>query len=308
MGFVLSILYIVTYYLTPRVIFVQLADFRIELILASLVVLLSMPKLAGSLILKTPQSFALLGLTLAVFLSVLVALHWPGGALTALLGFIPCALSYYLACLYCNSIKRLQVLVVMLVFVCLFVMANGYIELARGFQASVMSQPGFMGSSYLFAGQNETGEWIFRLRGLGVINDPNDFGQLLVCVIPLVFIIWKPKKIFRNLFFVLLPVSSLLFGTYMTHSRGALLALMAIVIVAFRRRIGTVPALLLGAGVFAAAMAMHFTGGRQISHRGRLRSNSSLGRRLADIKISSIIWSRARRFCRQLRWVRSYST
>jgi O-antigen ligase len=40
---------------------------------------------------------------------------------------------------------------------------------------------------------------------------------------------------------------------------------MAISIVAARRRIGILPALLLAGGLFAAAMALHFTGGRGIS-------------------------------------------
>lgn len=118
---------------------------------------------------------------------------------------------------------------------------------------------------YLMAQQNETGEYLYRLRGLGLINDPNDFGQLLVCLIPLLFIFWHTKKILWNFGFVLLPVCVLLFGVYLTHSRGALLALSAVAVMAVRRRIGTLPALLIAGGVFAAAMALNFTGGRDIS-------------------------------------------
>jgi O-antigen ligase len=44
-----------------------------------------------------------------------------------------------------------------------------------------------------------------------------------------------------------------------------MLALMVVAIVASRRRIGTVPALLLGAVLFAAASALQFTGGRDSS-------------------------------------------
>jgi O-antigen ligase len=44
-----------------------------------------------------------------------------------------------------------------------------------------------------------------------------------------------------------------------------LLALLAVMILAARRRTGTLPALLLAAGVFIAAMALNFTGGRDIS-------------------------------------------
>jgi O-antigen ligase len=109
------------------------------------------------------------------------------------------------------------------------------------------------------------GTWIYRVRGLGEINDPNDFGQLLVCEIPLLFIFWRPKKTARNLAFVILPACALVYGIYLTHSRGALLALGVVVLVAARRRIGTVPAVIFAGALFAGAMALHFTGGRGIS-------------------------------------------
>jgi len=118
---------------------------------------------------------------------------------------------------------------------------------------------------YLLPTTNLFGEQVYRLRGQGLINDPNDFGQLLVCVIPLMFIFWRAKKMFRNIVFVALPVCALLFGVYLTHSRGALLALLAVVIMAVRRRTGTLPALLIAGVLFFAAMATNFTGGRDIS-------------------------------------------
>ena len=52
--------------------------------------------------------------------------------------------------------------------------------------------------------RNNAGEWFYRLRGLGEIHDPNDFGQLLVCAIPLMFIFWRAKKMLRNFAFVIL--------------------------------------------------------------------------------------------------------
>jgi hypothetical protein len=97
------------------------------------------------------------------------------------------------------------------------------------------------------------------------LNDPNDLAQLIVCCIPLTFFFWRPRKLFRNTVFVLLPVSALLFGAFLTHSRGSVLALLAMIVVAARRRIKTLPALLLAGVLFVAAMAMQFTGGRGIS-------------------------------------------
>ena len=192
---------------------------------------------------------------------------------SAFLDFIPNAFAFFLVCLHCNSKRKLQVVVLMLLFVCLFVIAHGSIDLLRGVPEGATAQPGAAESvndaawniehPYLLAMRNDQGQLFYRLRGLGLINDPNDFGQLLVCVTPLLFFFWRPKKLLLNIAFVILPVCVLLFGVYLTHSRGALLALMAVAIVAARRRIGTLPALLLAGVLFVAAMALHFTGGRR---------------------------------------------
>jgi len=79
------------------------------------------------------------------------------------------------------------------------------------------------------------------------------------------FIFWRPKKTPRNILLVLIPVCALLYGVFLTHSRGALLALMAMIILAARRRIGTLPAVLIAIGVFFATTLLNFTGGRDIS-------------------------------------------
>jgi O-antigen ligase len=234
-------------------------------VLAALVFVVSLPALPRSYLLKTPQSLALIGMALATFLSVLIAEHWLGGGLQAFLDFIPCAFAYYLICLHFNSKRRLKILVLMMLFVCLFIIARGSIEQMHGVPDIVSSPSEFASNSYLMAMKNDAGEWFYRLRGQGQINDPNDLGQVIVSVIPLVFIFWRPKRSMANFVFVILPVCVLLYGTFMTHSRGALVALMAVAVVAARRRIGTLPALLVAIALFAAATALHFTGGREVS-------------------------------------------
>jgi O-antigen ligase len=274
MGFVLSILYFVTYYLTPGTVFGPLAEYHVELILALLVIGVSLPQLLKSFILKTPQSLALLGLALAMFLSILIGMHWLRGAAVSILGFIPNAFAYFLVCLHCNSIKRLKIIVLMLLFVCLFVIGHGYVGQLRGVAEGAIPPGGTVGAPlesgptetpYLLRQMSNPQDWFYRLRGQGEINDPNDFGQLVACVIPLVFIFWRPKRILWNITCVVLPECVLLYGIYFTHSRGALLALMAMAVVSARERIGTVPSLLVAGGLYIAAMALHFTGGRDIS-------------------------------------------
>lgn len=275
MGFVLSIFYLVVAYLGTGTVFGPLAPFHIELILAVLVFFVSLPTLAGSFMAKTPQALSVIGLAFAVFLSVLIGAHWAGGAVRAFLDFIPNAFAYFLICLHCNSKKKLQALVLMLLFVCLFVIVQGSVDLLHGLPESGPLQPEAAQSAglslwnlehpYVFAMRNDVGEWLYRLRGLGFLNDPNDFAQLIVCLIPLMFIFWRPKKKVQNAAFVLLPLCALLYGVFLTHSRGAIVALTAVLLVAARRRIGTLPALLLAGGLFVAAQALHVSGGREIS-------------------------------------------
>lgn len=272
MGFVLSLLYLVIYYLTPTTVFGQLAVYRIELIVAVLVMIASLPRLAGSIIFKTPQSLALIGFAFATLLSVVIGAHWLSGGITAFLLFIPNAFAYYLVCLHCDSRKRLQLLVLAMLFVCFFVLGQGLAEMHRGLPEggsgdSDSDSAIFVNSdtSYFVGMSNDQGQWFYRLRGMGEINDPNDYAQLLVSVLPLVFIFWRPRQKIRNFLFVIVPSCILLYATYLTHSRGSMLALAAIAIVASRRRIGTIPALVLAAGLFAGASALHFTGGREIS-------------------------------------------
>lgn len=277
MSLFLTVLYFATYYLTPPVLFGPLAVARVEVIIAILILFVSLFRLKGFIVLKTPHLLALVGLAFASFLSVLFGMHWISGAVQALPSFVPCAFGYILVCLHCNSRKKLQILVCMLVFVCLFVIAHGFIDLHYGVLKS-----GSLRSEVIEDTESDTSLWniehpyllgadynakksVYRLRGLGLINDPNDFGQLVVCVIPLVFIFWRTKRPFRNLIFVFFPVSMLMYGVFLTHSRGTLLALIAIAVVAVRRFIGMLPALLLACVLFAAAMALNFTGGRDIS-------------------------------------------
>jgi O-antigen ligase len=264
MGFFLSVVYFFVTYLGTSALLGSLASLHIELIVACLALIVSLPSLPGSILLKTPQSLALVGLAAAVFLSVLMT-GWLGGAVQAFLAFTPSAFAYCLICLHCNSKKRLQIIVLMLLFVCLFVIAHGCLDLHYGVSEVSAHQSETAASSYLLGQTNDAGEHFYRLMGQGFLHDPNDFAQMLVCVIPLVFIFWQERRIFANIICVILPACALLYGTYLTHSRGAILALTAMLAVAARRRIGWFFSLLLAGAIFALASVLHFSGGREIS-------------------------------------------
>lgn len=283
MGFVLSILYLAIYYVTPTYLFGSLADSHIQVIIASLAVLFSIPALIKSFLFRNPQSLALIGLAIAVFLSDAIGRHWIGGGQSALLNFIPNGMAFFLICLHVTTKRRVQIVIAMLLAVCLLDISHGFYDLRHGVAQSgtaPVKDPtkdvalGATASPYLLKQENDSGETTYRIQGLGEINDPNDLGQLIVCVIPLLFVFWRKGRMITNAPFVLLPVAILLFGVYLTHSRGALVALTVILLFAARRRIGTLPAAAMAGAMFIAAMALQFTGGRNISATaGEDRSN-----------------------------------
>ncbi len=215
MGFILSVVYLLTNYLTPPVLFGSLAEVHVEIVLAVLITLISIPQIMRSFVFKTPQALALGGLAVAVFLSVLIGVGWPGGAARAVLEYLPNMYAFFLIGLHCNSRRRLQVLVLMLLFVCLFVIANGMRDLRYANSSAfptgtiIPDDANFVRLEiehpYVIHMSDDEKKVFYRVRGLGEINDPNDFGQILVCEIPLLFIFWRPKKLLRNLTFVIVP-------------------------------------------------------------------------------------------------------
>lgn len=273
MGFILALFYLTVNYLGTNTVFGQFAAFHVEMIMAGLIVLVTIPVLPRSLAWRRWQSVAMVGLSVAAFLSVLTGQRWPGGAVSAFMDFIPHAFAFFLVVLYFDSRKKLKILVVMLIFVCFFVITRGFYEKFHLPNVDPQALTGLdekdiknvLSTPYRLAMRSDTGVLFYRLRGQNLLNDPNDFAQFTLTVIPLVFLFWRQGKNLRNTVFVLMPVAILLYGVYDTHSRGALVALMAMVALALRRRIGTFLSLGGAGGIFALAMVLQFTGGRAIS-------------------------------------------
>lgn len=254
MGFILTLVYIGIAYLAPATIFGSGAQFRIELVVAIAAILFSLPSLVRSPLFRSPQTLALVGLSAAVFLS-LATTGWIGGATNALLEFLPNAVAYVLVLVNCRTKKHLQALILVLLGVSLFVIARGFYDLRHG----------NFDSAYLISQSGAEGVPLYRLRGAASISDPNDLSQLLVSLIPLLFIFWQKKHAFRNFALVIVPACVLIFGMYLSHSRGGIIALLAVVIIAGWKRIGIVPSAVAAGVIFAATTVLNWTGGRDIS-------------------------------------------
>jgi len=267
-------------FLGTQTVFGPLRLYHIEELLLILVISFSLPALQKTFVQKTVQSLALAGLSMAVFLSVAIGFNYPRGAVTQFVDFLPNAFAYFLVVLHCKTKLRLQMLILVLFGVCVWVIVQGTLELETtgGIFATQVSDDSDLHEAapevnlvdpnaitYLYAQPSSEGGVIYRLKGQEFLSDPNDFGQLLVCVLPLIFIFWRPKRTVRNLLIVGPMIAVIGYGIFFTHSRGALLAVMGVVFVAFRHKIGTVLSVILGGGLFIGAMALNVTGGREIS-------------------------------------------
>jgi len=255
MGFVLTLLYIALALLSPMDLVPSLAEYRIELLLVLVALLLSTPGLLDPRFFRIPQNYLLAGLFAAVFLSVALGGHWVGGGWIALQQFLPAAIVFYLVVLNCQSLSRMRMLGSLLAVIAAFYVCEG----AAAYLAGDTSSP--LVHSFPVA----DGGVSLRMQGLGFLRDPNEFAQFLVMVLPFLWIRWREGHHLRNILIVIAPAALLVFGIYLTHSRGAIVALVVILMLGLKDRLRPVPTMIAGALGLSILLALNFSGGRDIS-------------------------------------------
>ncbi|HWU76442.1 MAG TPA: O-antigen ligase family protein [Rhodanobacter sp.] len=175
-----------------------------------------------------PQ-FLILPAFLLVGMSSQVVNGWGGGALNVLTDFGPTVIAFFVLAASCTT--RHRVTITMMVFVvCATVLALHSIDQAN------------TGMGWTGLALNEDG----RVRYVGIFNDPNDLGLLFAATLPMAFFLSSLGGLLRRLFW-LIAVALLLYGTYLTNSRGAMLAVLAVGGIYIWRRRG-----IFTAGVLAA--------------------------------------------------------
>ncbi|AFL89049.1 hypothetical protein Terro_2813 [Terriglobus roseus DSM 18391] len=248
MAFFFTLLYILTAFVSPPVLFGDLHVYHIELIVALLALATTLPGVGPSKLFQQPQTWAIFALWILIGVSVGINASIREGA-TAFYGFLPVMFAYFLTAVNCRSKRHLQLMFLALFLGSFYFIVHGFLDLRANVSPSL----------YLY------GEGALRrLRGLGLINDPNDFSQMMVSLIPCVFL-FRRRSAFLNIFVIGIPVAALVTGLYLAHSRGAAVGLMAIVILSARRKIGTVPAIVVAGALFAGSLAFGWSGGRDVS-------------------------------------------
>jgi O-antigen ligase len=260
MGFVLTIVYIVTTIISPEQFGKEWASYHAMTYLAGITALASLPSMAVYSYWKTSvQTYLLVAFTVAIALSQL-AHGWLGGMIESWRMFLPSAAVFFFIVVNVTTIRRLKIMTLAAVASCLVVTVEALCGYYAGYHGEMFVMVSNISSPY-----DEVIGQLTRIRGAGFLSDPNDLAQILLIALPLAFINWRRGRVVANFFVVLLPSVLLLWTTYLTHSRGGLIALAAVALMAARKKLGTTASTALAAVFILGMIALDFTGGRGIS-------------------------------------------
>jgi O-antigen ligase len=260
MGFVLTVVYIVATIISPEQFGKEWASYHAVTYLAGITALASLPSMATCSYWKTSvQTYLLVGFTIAIALSQVVH-GWLGGVIESWRMFLPSAAVFFFIVVNVTTIRRLKIIVLAAVGSCLFVAVEALCGYYAGYHGEM-----FVLLTNISSPQDDVLGQLMRIRGAGFLSDPNDLAQILLIALPLAFIAWRRGRVVSNFLVVLVPAALLLWATYLTHSRGGLIALAAVALMAARKKLGTTASTALAAVFILAMLALDFTGGRGIS-------------------------------------------
>lgn len=281
MGFAILLLYLTLSWVYPAEVFPELAPFRITFVVGviGLVVVGLFSMLRRTTPCKSPQLWQLIAFTGALGISTAVAESWLGAPIMTLQRFGPSLTMFILAVWTIDSLRKLRIAVYWVALMSLIVLMQGAAAFHFGYNTRMFVYDRDLEGLEEDAPEEAVEEAIDpetelefedpnnsvgRIRGLGVLNDPNDLAMAFVVMLALLTGLWQAKMAFRNFLLVVLPGVSLAYGVYLTRSRGGTLALIVTTWLLFAKRAGRLGSALLLIGLVASAVALDFGGGRSI--------------------------------------------
>jgi O-antigen ligase len=260
MGFALTIFYIVFTIISPEQFGKEWASYHVMTYLAAITALASLPNMETySYWKRSVQTYLLVGFVIAIGLSQ-IAHGWLGGVVESWRTFLPSAAVFFFIVVNVTTVRRLKIVTLAAVAACLVVTVEALCGYYAGYHGEM-----FVLLTNISSPQDDVIGQLTRIRGAGFLSDPNDLAQILLIALPLAFIAWRRGRIVANVVVVLVPAGLLLWTTYLTHSRGGLVALAAVALMAARKKLGTTASTGLAAVFILGMIALDFTGGRGIS-------------------------------------------
>ena len=288
MSFVLFLLYVFLTFARPVELFApEVAEYRVMLILWVLAFGSALLRAASRKEIAVSGRHVGLLLGIGVLMALSLALTgWMGGAVKALSDFIPAATLFLLVVLNVTSTERLRQTCIVVVAALLMAAALGVRAYHTGDYAEQLvlrqnsglnelpsaedapnARPG--AEERLIPAQDQSGWYLWRVRGMVFFNDPNDFAQALVMMLPLLWGAWRQGARLRNLFVVVLPGALVGYTMVLTQSRGAVIGVAAMLFIGVRRMLGTVKTGFVLAAVLGLVVVSKMAGGRAFSSQER---------------------------------------
>jgi O-antigen ligase len=201
--FAFAILYLVLLLIRPQEYVPALLD--VPLMPAMLIAALAQWVLSRDKDLGQPQYLLLAGFLFAIMGSLVVN-GWPGGAMVQLASFGPAVAAFVLMANAANTPRRVAIAFWTLVLSSLVLVLHGIqqVRVGVGWTGVALSPQG-------------------RIQYIGTLNDPNDLGLLFVVALPLALYLSRNSR-WLGRWLGLAGAGLLLYGIYLTDSRGAMLA------------------------------------------------------------------------------------
>jgi putative inorganic carbon (HCO3(-)) transporter len=275
MVFFLYLAFVALAYLRPVEAFApELAIYRPMLILGSVALYATVVQALGAgRGAATMLHFVLMLALLAWIALSKIANGWAGGAAVALSDFSTSALLFLLTVLNVTSIPRLRVTLATIVLSMVIVSVAGIAAYHYGFMGDSLvlrQQIGEEGDGQLadaldVPANDTSGQFLWRVRYLGFLNDPNDLAQVIVVVLPLLGIWYRQRRFFSNVVLLGVPGAIFLYTIFLTHSRGSVLGLASLLFFGMRKTLGVVKTGILVGVLLGAVVVTNVAGGRGFS-------------------------------------------
>jgi len=291
--FLIFLVYIALVYVYPGEVFPALAAYRITywVGISGLVFAAMWLAFKRSSPLATVQFWFLLAFTCIVVISRMLGERWFGAVIPAMNSFGPSLAMFLLCVAAVDTIPKMRATAICIGLLSVALAAQGIAAYHFGYKTNMFLFDPITKAEYSVSaetvGQDQAEEvspesisdtrdqpdeleysaayLMKRIRGLGLLHDPNDLALGLVMALPLVWAGWRQRAIARNLLLVLVPSGLLLYGLYLTRSRGGALAFLVTICVASSRKIGRIPSILLFVVLMSGGVAANLATGRALT-------------------------------------------
>lgn len=267
MAFGLTLLSLILAYFSPSELVPQLAPYHLQqfILFPAIATTLATMAMRQSK-LQFPQSILIIGVWFGIVMSAM-SKFWLRTSLEFFIAFSVVVCLYFLVLINSYSIARIRLLYLVLLLFGLIMAVQGILAYHAGYQKDKLVIESLIEGFVVMK----------RIRAYGFLSDPNDFAQFLLVALAALRFFWVKGRGITNIVVLIIPTSVLVYATYLTHSRGAIIGICVIAVVLISTRFGRIQSVVVAALLFLVMVAFKFGAGREIG----VSEGSAAGRLMA---------------------------